>query len=273
MDYQKLANWQKIPELKGLLDLSTPPKELFFCGNFDPEIFASCIGVVGSRKMTDYGSRVVEKIVPDLIFKNQTIISGFMYGVDKYAHQTCVDYGGKTVAVLGWGIDTKLTGDDLKLAKKIVESGGLLLSEWEAQKATPWTFPARNRIVAALSHEVIVVEAAQKSGSLITARIATKLKRKLWAVPGPITSRTCEGTNLLIASGKAQLWLGKSASTNLSLNEDPILALLDQEALGANEIARKLVQPVSQIGAQLSLLLLSGQVLEKGGKDYLADAS
>lgn len=272
MQYQKLDNLQKIPHLKNLHDLSTPPKELYFAGKWNPEIFKNCAAVVGSRKMTDYGARVVEKIIPNLISLGQTVISGFMYGVDQYAHEMTIMGGGKTIAVLGWGIDTPLIGSDLILANKIIDSGGILLSEWETLKAAHWTFPSRNRIVAALSSEVFIVEAAQKSGSLITAAIAAKLKRKLWAVPGPITSRTSRGTNQLIAQGKAQMWLGEPTQMSFLHTDDPILQILENEALTADEIARKLKNPVSSIGANLSLLLLSGQILEKGGKYYIADA-
>lgn len=222
--------------------------------------------------MTDYGARAVEKIIPRLIQQGKTVVSGFMYGVDQYAHQVCVENKGLTIAVLGWGIDTKLTNEDLKLAEKIISSGGLILSEWESQKPSHWTFPARNRIVAALCEEVIVVEAAKSSGSLITARLALKLKRKLWAVPGPITSRTSVGTNNLIATGEASMWLGVSPENPLQ-SDNPLLQILDNEALTVDEMARKLNKPVSEIGSQLSLLLLSDHLIEKGGKYYLNDAS
>ncbi len=271
MDYHKVANPAKVAELQKLADLSTPPKTLYFIGNWNLNLFENCVAVVGSRKMTDYGRRVVEKIIPRLISQNITIVSGFMYGIDQWAHQVCLEGGGKTIAVLGWGIDQKLTGVDLTLAKKIVDSGGLLLSEWETQKASHWTFPSRNRIVAALSKEVIVVEAAESSGSLITARLALKLKRTLWAVPGPITSRTSHGSNKLIADGKAKMWLGEDSAVMQS--NDPLLQVLDNEALTVDEIARKLKSPVSEVGAQISLLTLSGQILEKGGKYYINDAS
>lgn len=273
VDYQKLQDWQNIPQLKGLLDLPTPPKELFYTGNFNPAIFEDCVAVVGSRKMTDYGQRVIEKMIPQLVGQGQTIVSGFMYGVDQYAHQTTVEGGGKTVAVLGWGIDTKLTGSDLRLAKQIISSGGLIVSEWQSQRPTHWTFPVRNRIVAGLCREVIVVEAAKISGSLITARIAYGLKRQLSAVPGPITSKQSTGTNNLIASGKAKIWLGEANQAKPISSEDPILQILDNETLGADELARKMKTPISEVGAALSLLLLSGQVLEKGGKYYLADVN
>lgn len=271
MDYQVCGDLSKLKKLKCL---STPPKQLYFKGSWNPKIFENCVAVVGSRRMTDYGQRVVEKMIPQLIAQNITIVSGFMYGVDQYAHKVCIQGGGTTIAVLGWGIDQKLTGVDLKLAKEIIDSGGILLSEWEQQKAAHWTFPSRNRIVAALSKEVYVVEAAEKSGSLITAKIALKLKRTLWAVPGPITSRTSMGTNKLIAQGKAKIWLGENLTQYPNAIEaDPIMQILYDEALTVDEVARKLNLSVSQIGAELSMLLISGQVLEKGGKYYVSYAS
>lgn len=273
MDFQELINWQQIPQLKTLLDLSTPPKQLYYSGKLDLNNFKNCAGVVGSRKMTGYGESAIDRIIPSLVSQAKTVVSGFMYGVDQYAHKACIEAGGKTIAVLGWGIDTKLTGTDLKLAKEIIISGGLLLSEWETQKAAHWTFPARNRIVSALCKEVIVVEAAEKSGSLITAKIASKLKRKLWAVPGPITSRTSKGTNDLIAKGLAQMWIGEPMQERLTESDDPIIEILQGEALTTDEIARALSCPVSEAGAKLSLLLLSGQIIERGGKYYLIDAN
>lgn len=266
-----------MPELKFLHDLSTPPKNIYLSIPWNKEIFKDCVAVVGSRRMTNYGQQAVEKIIPKLIYAGQTVVSGFMYGVDQYAHQVCVENGGQTVAVLGWGISSKLTGSDLNLAKKIIASGGVFLSEWEVQKPTLWTFPLRNRIVAALCKEVIVVEAAEGSGSLITARIALKLGRKVWAVPGPITSRTSFGTNKLIAEGKVQMWLGesmpaKSVQVGEKEDDDPILQILDNESLTADEISRKLGLPVAEVGAKLSILLLSGQILEKRGKYYITNA-
>ncbi len=191
-----------------------------------------------------------------------------MYGVDQAAHQLTLEAGGKTVAVLGWGITYPLDPDQLALAHQIVARGGLLLSEWETQPATLWTFPVRNRIVAALSQAVYVIEAAAKSGSLLTAEAATKLHRPLWAVPGPITSRTSMGTNQLIGSGRAKPWLGPPSFPKLAPTNDPILNLLQDEPLSADELALKLNQPVAVVGSQLSLLTLSGHLVEQEGKYY-----
>ncbi len=249
-----------------LSDLSSPPKDLFLSGSNDPTLFENCVAIVGSRRMTSYGRQVIEQVIPPLVLAKKTIISGFMYGVDQYAHQVTLDTGGRTVAVLGWGIDIPPEETDQKLASAIIAGGGALLSEWESQKAALWTFPARNRIVAALAQEVIVIEAAHKSGSLITAQLAKKLHRTLWAVPGPITSRTSQGTNALIASGDALLWSGTVQEKITAKTTDPLLSLLQSEPLTSDEIARKLGMPIAQIGAQLSLFAISGSVIERDGK-------
>jgi DNA processing protein len=240
--------------------------KLYYQGTWDDRIFDKCVAVVGSRQMTEYGRRAVEKIIPQLVQGGWTIVSGFMYGVDQAAHRAAIQSGGRTVAVLGWGINQKLEESDQKLADEIINSGGLLISEWEDQLAARWTFPARNKIVAAISQEVIVVEAAIKSGSLITVEMAHKLGKKIWAVPGPITSRVSEGTNGLISIGIASIW---TPGNQLAVAVDPISKLLENESLDASEIARKLNKPIDQIGAQLSLLTLTGAIIEREGKYHV----
>lgn len=272
MTHHCLDSWQQYPALSLLSSIPKPPQCLYYQGHFDPVIFENCVTVVGSRRMTNYGRSVLDQLVPHLVLKGKTIISGFMYGVDQYAHQSCLDAGGKTVAVLGWGIDQPLEGKEAKLAQDIIDTGGLLLSEWDTQKATMWTFPVRDRILAGLSSDTYVVEAALKSGSLITAQLALKFKRQVWAAPGPITSRTSEGTNSLIAQGKAKLLQLFDAATPSSPVSDPISRLLQTEPLTANEIALKLNQPIAAIGAQLSLFSVTGQLVEREGKYYLNHA-
>ena len=214
--------------------------------------------------MTDYGRRVIEKIVPQLVQDGWTIVSGFMYGVDQYVHQTCIECGGRTIAVLGWGIDQETD-------TKIIDSGGLLLSLWKDQKGTLWTFPARDRVMAAIGHELIVVEAGIKSGSLITAEMAYNLKKPIWAVPGPITSSVSVGTNMLIAEGRAKILNNFQFSiSNLQSNSnDPILQLIQDQGLDVSEIARRLGKSASEIGSELTMLMLKGDVEEREGKYFV----
>ena len=140
MQHQRIENWKTLPELSRLGDLPNPPKQFFYSGTWDPSLFHSCVAIVGSRRMTEYGRRVIETIIPRFVFEKKTIVSGFMYGVDQYAHEVTIANGGKTIAVLGWGINRALEDTDKKLAESIISSRGLLLSEWEDQKPTLWTF-------------------------------------------------------------------------------------------------------------------------------------
>lgn len=215
--------------------------------------------------MTDYGRRVIEKIVPQLVQDGWTIVSGFMYGVDQYAHKICMENGGRTIAVLGWGIDQEQD-------TKIIDSGGLLVSLWKDQLGTLWTFPARDRVMAALGHELIVIEAAAKSGSLITAEMAYKLGKPIWAIPGPITSSVSVGTNKLIAEGKAKIWLSHNdqiPNPNSQINSNnSILQMIQNEGLDASEIARKLGRTASDVGAELTMLILKGDIEEREGKYF-----
>lgn len=259
------------PPIARLGDLSQPPKQLYYRGTWDETLFTKCAAAVGSRRMTQYGRMVVEILVPKLVAAGYTIVSGFMYGVDQAAHRECLASGGRTIAVLGWGINWGgLDREDKKLMGEI-EKRGLVLSEWEEQKPMLWTFPQRNRIVAALSHDVFVAEAAQKSGALITARIAKTLGRTIWAVPGPVTSKTSEGTNRLLTDGHARMWLPSRESVKkTNQSDDPIIKLLESEPMNASDIARALGQTVDKVGAQLSLLVLGGDVMEREGTYYVS---
>lgn len=253
--------------LKNALDTKHIGKfKLYYKGEWNNELFGKCMAVVGSRRMTSYGRRVVEKIVPQLVFDGWTIVSGLMYGVDQTAHEVCLDCGGKTIAVLGWGINYNAGDKEQELENRILNSNGMLLSLWTDQAGTNWTFPARNKIVAEISHELIVVEAAVKSGALLTAGMIRSLGKKVWAVPGPITSSVSVGTNKLIAEGQAVPWLGTSFQTSVIQPKNAILALIQNEGLDASEISRKLDKPMNEINSELSLLVLAGTILERDGK-------
>jgi len=244
--------------------------KIYYKGHWDDKLFAKCMGVVGSRKMTSYGQRVIERIVPQLVIDGWTIVSGFMYGVDLAVHRQALECGGKTIAVLGWGIDNEMPGiQEQELENRIIESkSGLLLSLWKNQLGTNWTFPARNKVVAEICHELIVVEAAAKSGALLTATMVRNLGKKVWAVPGPITSSVSAGTNNLIAAGQAEIYLTSvpSPKSGEKNERSEILKLLQNEGLTANEIARQLNRPAQEIATELSLLLLTNVIVQKEDK-------
>lgn len=269
---------------KILREIKNYPKKLFYRGNFDQKLFQRSLAVVGTRRITRYGKMVIEKFIPFLVKEKITIISGFMYGVDTEAHQKCLEYGGKTVAVLGGGLNVIYPPENEKLYEKILENGGLIISEYEPDfKPQLWTFPQRNRIVAGLSSlGVLVIEAGEKSGALITVNFARQQGKKIFAVPGPITSSVSAGTNFLIKSHQAKMItspeeiLGKKIETpslfslqELSPLEKKIYQALEIEPLTADEIAKAVGQNIVEVGKTLSLLSLKGLISEFAGKYYL----
>jgi len=266
----------------GLMRVRPEVKQLFYRGEWDKDLFKKAVAVVGSRRITHYGRMVTEMMVRGLTEAGYMIVSGFMYGVDTQAHKTCLENKGKTVAVLGCGLDCLTPAENDGLYTKILESGGLVVSEFEPkQGAKLWTFPYRNRIVAGLSQAVLVVEAGENSGSLVTARWAFQQKKKVLAVPGMITASLSKGTNWLIRNGASLVTSTNDVLTTLgdinrvepqvrflrlSGEEKEVMELLKREEMEADELARKLNQPIAQINILLSKLCLKGLVEENNGR-------
>ncbi len=273
---------------KCLKKISDCPEKLYYRGNWNEEIFEKTLAIVGSRSMTRYGKEIISKFMPDLIAQKITIISGFMYGVDSEAHKNCLEFGGKTIAVLGSGLDELYPPQNDKLYTEILEKDGLLISEYDPDfKATIWSFPQRNRIVSALSTVgVLIIEAGLKSGSLITAKLALKQKKKMFAIPGQIGSKTAEGTNWLIQSGGAKMVtcvgdiLGNSIHcpdqqnlfkdySNLSELEKQIVDILENEEMTIDELCMKIKSPVSEISTTISMMLMRDLIVQENDKIYL----
>jgi len=257
-------------------NLKNQPSKLFYMGDFQPSDINKCITVVGSRRMSDYGKIVIEKMIPGLVSAGKSIVSGLMYGVDQLVHRECLRCHGRTIAVIGWGIKWNgIAQEDLLLMKQILAAGGAIVSQWEYQKPMLWTFPARDKVMAGISQEIYVVEAAVKSGSMITVDWGVRMGKKIWAVPGPITSKISEGTNRLIADGIATMWLPEQ-QLNLetlvkSSSDIQVYRLLQNEMLTIDDIARKTGKGVKDVGAQLSLMVLEGYVVEREGKYYIKE--
>ena len=202
-----------------LKEIFDAPPLLFFRGKL-AEQSENCIAIVGSRKMSEYGSLVVPRITKPLLDVGITLVSGLAYGIDSAAHAESVKRGARTIAVLGSGIDpaTVYPRGHFRLSEEILEHGGLLLSEQPPQ--TPGfkqNFIARNRIIAGLSLGVVVVEAKKKSGALLTADFALDFNRSLYAVPGPIYSSLSDGPNALIKSGATLITSGEDILTDLEI--------------------------------------------------------
>ena len=186
---------------KDLLEISAPPAMLYVKGELLPDEF--CIGIVGSRKISEYGKRVAEDFARELSANGVTLVSGMAYGADTIVHWQCAKLKHRTIAVLGSGIDEKsiYPSSNRQIAKEIANCG-CVISEYPI--GTPplkQNFPARNRIISGISKGLLVIEASQTSGSLITARFALEQNREVFAVPGNIYSKNSEGTNNLIKMG------------------------------------------------------------------------
>lgn len=187
-------------QLKHIYD---PPAKLYVLGNrsiLNQKNFA----IVGSRKATEYGKKVAMQISKELSENSLNIVSGLAIGIDSYAHLGCLQVkdAGKTIAVLGSGLDVIYPKENRKLAEQIINSGGCIISEYPiGSKIEKNNFPQRNRIISGLSEGILVVEASKKSGALITAEFGIEQGKEVFAVPGDINREQSEGCNLLIKDG------------------------------------------------------------------------
>ncbi len=270
-----------------LLEIPQPPKKLFIVGNLpSEEDDYKFLSVVGSRKFTNYGAEVVEKLISGLAGHKIVIISGLALGIDSLAHRAGLSAGLKTIAVPGSGLNPKVIypSTNLKLAEEIINKGGALLSEFEPDfRATAWSFPQRNRIMAGLSHAILVIEAEAKSGTLITARMATDYNRDVFTVPGSIFSSNSEGPHLLLKLGATPITssndileaLGFETETkNLTLNYDDcsneekkILESLN-EPLEKDELLNETKIPVDELNVILSMMEIKSLIKIRNGLIY-----
>lgn len=263
---------------KLLLQIDNPPIVLYTKGN---ELLlnkdAKSIAVVGTRKVTEYGKQITEMLTDELAAHGCTIVSGLAMGVDAIAHTATLHVNGKTIAVLGCGVDCCTPRENQRLYDQIVQNGGLIISESSLEQApTKGSFPQRNRIIAGMSEGVLVTEGAEDSGSLITANLALRYDRKVFAVPGPITSSVSHGPIGLISKGakmivRAEDMLGELGIKNYesrtkhaikvdTVEEQRVVDLLLQENLAFDELVRKTGFVASALGTTLSLMEMKGFV-------------
>jgi DNA processing protein len=188
---------QEYPPLLRALD---PGPVLFLRGRIEPGD-ALAIAIVGSRHATPYGVGVAEELASELARRGITIVSGLARGIDTAAHRGALAAGGRTIAVLGSGLDVVYPPENARLAGEVVQSGAIVSQFPPGTRPAPWNFPVRNRVIAGLSLGVVVVEAAERSGALITAGLAGELGREVYAVPGRITSAASRGANRLLQDG------------------------------------------------------------------------
>jgi DNA processing protein len=266
-----------------LKKIKDAPKVLYYKGIL-PTGKELCIAIVGTRRPSQYGQQAALEFSREFSNAGATVVSGLAPGIDTFAHQAVIENKQRTIAVLGTGLDEKslYPKSNLELSRKIVEHGGCLISELpEGTGGTIYSFPRRNRIVSALSEAVIVIEAKEKSGSLITAQLAIKQQKKLFAVPGSIYSLNSAGPNKLIKQGALLAEnandvlnvLGISGQQRLEITaeneeEQLILNALTEESLGVDAIIKKTNLPASAVSAALALMEISGKIRSLGGNTY-----
>ncbi|MFC1801888.1 DNA-processing protein DprA [Patescibacteria group bacterium] len=269
-----------------LFEIPEPPEQLYFKGEMPSWEDTKFVAVVGSRKHTNYGKEACEKIIAGLKGFNVVIVSGLALGIDSVAHQTAIENGLKTLAVPGSGLDSSVLypSTNKKLAEKIISSGGSLLSEFDPKfKATLYSFPQRNRIMAGLCDVVLVIEAGEKSGTLITARLGTEYNKDVCVVPHSIFSYNAKGSNKLLRQGATPITCsedllealgfqtenfsgqGEMVFDNLSDEEKMVLEILS-EPKPKDEIIREAKMPISKINTLISVMEIKGLVKESLGE-------
>ena len=265
---------------KLLKEIADPPPVLYVKGEIPRN--ERSIGVVGTRKMTSYGREVTEILVRDLVSAGFTIISGLARGVDSHSHRVTVGNRGKTIAVLGGGLDVIYPPENAALAEEIANGNGAVISEFPLGMApVPGNFPARNRIISGLSLGILVTEAGEDSGSLITAGLAGEQGREVFAVPGPIYSTLAKGPAELIKQGAKLVMSVSDILDELNLDsrykasdvnkiegeteeEQKILDLITEAPVHVDEITRQTKLPASKVGSLISLMEIKGKIKPLG---------
>lgn len=268
---------------KLLKEIADPPQMLFVKGEIGLE--EKCFAIVGTRRCSGYGQEMAGQIAGDLASAGLTIISGMAQGIDAAAHWAALKAGKRTIAVLGTGLDEKsiYPQSNLKLAQKILETGGALISEYPpGTHGSAFTFPQRNRLIAGLSLGVLVVEGKTRSGSLITANWAKLQGRKIFAVPGPLTSLNSQGPHLLIKQGAKLVETANDILEELNLpqrearreargetkEEELILKVLAKQALPIDKIIETTKLDPALVISTLTIMESRGVVKNLGGKTY-----
>jgi DNA processing protein len=251
-----------------------PPGALFLRGAGEPEVLGRrAVGVVGARSCSPYGGQVARNLGRELAAAGLVVVSGLARGVDGEAHRGALEAGGLTVGVLGCGIDRDYPAVNASLSRRIEETG-LVVSEYEpGVEPAPWRFPARNRIIAGLCEAVVVVEARERSGALITADFALEEGREVFAVPGEITSALSAGTNALLKLGATPLTAADDVLDVLGIErspaaEDPdvsdaahrVLAVVRDGPSGADELASRASLDAGSVSVALTELELAGLI-------------
>lgn len=282
----QVLTWDDENYPRHLKEIDQPPPVLYVRGSLSPEDDWA-VAIVGTRKVTAYGRQVAEEVATALAHNGVTIVSGMARGIDSIAHQAALNTGGRTLAVLGSGVDLIYPPENRKLASQIIEHGALVSDYALGTQPDGQNFPPRNRIISGLSLAVIIVEAGVTSGALITASFAAEQGRDVFAVPGNINAPQSQGTNRLISDGAQPLlnpqdvlealnltMVTEHQAVRVALPTDPVEArlykLLSHEPMHVDEIRAQANMPIEAVSATLSMMELKGMVRHVGGMNYVA---
>jgi DNA processing protein len=281
----QIHTWEDETYPRRLKEIDQPPPVLYSLGDLVPED-EWAVAVVGTRRVTSYGRQVAEELGAALARSGVTVVSGMARGVDALAHQAALDAGGRTLAVLGSGVDRIYPPEHRRLAEQISNQGAILSDYAPGTAPDAANFPPRNRIISGLSIAVVVVEAGGKSGALITASFAADQGREVFAVPGNIKAPQSEGTNRLIQQGARPLLDVNEVLESLNLSsiteqsaaravlpadatESHLIDILGMEPLHVDDIRERTGLPIDQVSAALALMELKGMVRHLGGMNYV----
>ena len=282
-----LITWDSPEYPTYLREIPNSPPLLYMVGRLQ-EIDQFAVAVVGTRRMTTYGRQVTRDIVTGLVSNGVTIVSGLARGIDGVAHQAALDMGGRTIAVLGSGLDCVYPAEHRPLARRIAQSDqGAVISEFGlGVQPEAKNFPPRNRIISGLSLGVVVIEAGERSGASITAKFAVEQGRDVFAVPGNINSPASKGTNRLIQNGAKlvataddileELNLAmvlEHSAVQLALPETPeeaaLFEYLSAQPIHVDELSQSTGLPSNVVSSTLTLMELKGMVRQVGGMNYV----
>jgi DNA processing protein len=259
-----------------LAELHDPPAQLYVRGDVDV-LSQTAVAIVGARSCSTYGAQVARSLASELAAAGSLVVSGLARGIDAEAHRGTLAVSGRTVAVLGCGIDRDYPRSHAELARRIRAEGAVVSEYPPGVEPAPWRFPARNRIIAGLCAATVVVEARERSGALITADFALELGRDVFAVPGEITSALSAGANDLLRQGAAPLLSAADVLTALGFESDvrplpplspagaQVLRMLADGPRDADAVSRLSGRSTAEVAAVLVELELAGVVHEAEG--------
>ncbi|MCX6779121.1 MAG: DNA-processing protein DprA, partial [Candidatus Magasanikbacteria bacterium] len=270
-----------------LKEIYYPPVLLYYKGTLVKDAFP--LAVVGSRHLGPYGKQVIEKLIPGLVQNNISIVSGLALGADAYAHQECLKNKGRTLAVLGSGLNKEsiYPKQNVRLAEEIIDQGGTVMTEFPLNTLPlRYNFPLRNRIISGLSFGTLVIEATEESGSLITAKLALEQNREVFCVPGSVFSPLSVGPNNLLKLGAKTVTCFEDILAELDIkqlilplknspiipsnsNEKVVLKTLSQEPKHIDKITQESGLTGALATAVLSIMEISGKVKNVGGMNYI----